>query len=184
MSTDSNVSINLISIDSCKLQRITRPGLDIRKKLLFGHYSGSNSRLNSGPIFDSISCWIPIVWTIKSYKYKLLLPDSCKNLTFILKNLANNSIFDSVFDLDPSILRFGFDSTKVTKLKHSPRQRISSQDPTSLKFGQLLDWRKVVFLQYFFCHVFQVFGCLWVGLSNGLDFECDLNSVQFCSVFR
>ena len=36
------------------------------------------------------------------YIYKLLLPDSSKNLTFILRNLAKNSIFVSIFDLRPS----------------------------------------------------------------------------------
>ena len=35
-----------------KIRRLTRPGLAIRKNSIFGHYSGSNSRSNSGPIFD------------------------------------------------------------------------------------------------------------------------------------
>ena len=38
-------------------------------------------------------------------------------------------IFDSIFDLDPSILLFGFDSALVTKLWYSPQGRISSRDP-------------------------------------------------------
>ena len=88
-----------------------------KKYLILGYFLGSNSRSNSGPIFDSTSSQIPIFWTIMMitsqfkpnyscfwpfmgnsriitqlwcHKYKLVLPDSSKNLTFILKNLANN----------------------------------------------------------------------------------------------
>ena len=35
-----------------KLWRITQPGLPIQKNSIFGHYSRSNSRSNSGLIFD------------------------------------------------------------------------------------------------------------------------------------
>ena len=84
-----------------KLWRITHTGLHIKKKLIFGHYSGLNSRSNSGPIFDSISSRIPLdplaVYSSTTvYIYKLLFPDSSKNLTFTLKNLAYNLVFDSI----------------------------------------------------------------------------------------
>ena len=88
-------------------------------------YSAIICRLNSGLIFDSNSGWIPIFQTNTSnicrvepnylcfwpfmghiqiitrlwgHEYKVILPDSSKNSTFILKNLTNNSVFESVFD--------------------------------------------------------------------------------------
>ena len=52
--------ISFISLFCSKLWRITRPGLDIRKKnLIFGHYSGLNTRSNSGVIFHSSMVNIP-----------------------------------------------------------------------------------------------------------------------------
>ena len=46
-----------------KLWRITWPGLNIRKNLIFVHYSLSNTRSNSGLIFDSSNIWIHLKWT-------------------------------------------------------------------------------------------------------------------------
>ena len=47
-----------------KLWQITWCGLNIQKNLIFGHYSWSNSRSNSGWFFDSTESWIPIFWKI------------------------------------------------------------------------------------------------------------------------
>ena len=47
--------------------------------------------------------------------YKLLIPDSSKNLTFILKNSANNSIFDLRSSNSTLILKFS--NSALTRLR-------------------------------------------------------------------
>ena len=84
--------------------RITHTGLHIKKNSIFGHYSGLNSRSNSGPIFDSISSRIPLdplaVYSSTTvYIYKLLLPDSSKTLTFILKYDSGSSKSSSIHQI-------------------------------------------------------------------------------------
>ena len=52
------------------LARVNSILLDDPLKLaaIFGHYSGSNSRSNSGPIFDSTSSRIPIFASLNTQK--------------------------------------------------------------------------------------------------------------------
>ena len=78
-----------------------------------------------------------IITRLWCHKYKLLLPDSSKNSTFILKNLANNSIFDSGSSNSGSIHQI-YDLTlprlKTRPLRNSPQRQNSSWDPALPKF--------------------------------------------------
>ena len=50
--------LELSNVHDIKLVQITRPGLAIQKNLIFGHFSGWNSRSNSGQVFKYLSLHI------------------------------------------------------------------------------------------------------------------------------
>ena len=56
-----------------------------------------------------------------THLYKLLIPDSSKNLTFILKNSANNSIFASILESRSS------NSTSILQFSDSASTRLRLQ---------------------------------------------------------
>ena len=106
-----------------KLRQITRPALLFEKYSIFGYYLGSNSRSNSGLIFDSGLCQIPIFWTIMMItswvepKYLCFWPFMghsqiitrlwCHKYKLLFADSGNNSHRRWISSREPALLIFG-----------------------------------------------------------------------------
>ena len=76
-----------------------------------------------------------------THLYKLLIPDSSKNWTFILKNSANNLIFDSRSSNSIAILQFS-DSASTRLRLQSFDIRLNNEPRVGTRFADI--WKREI----------------------------------------